>query len=154
MPSSYVLGQVQHGGARYVQETHMDIYGKVIVCEYLAPDGADYGAILSARAIALEAAEKSNEIERNISAIMGEGSLAKTVFRYSTKAENVGPLRDAFRSSNRDVSIMVADYLATLTDAQLRAIFSRTQAEVDTLRANRLIPAIDLANSLRAAEGE
>ena len=152
--SSYTLGHLQSGDRRYVTETHTDDFGVTYVIEYLAGELTNYAAVMAARAVAIFAEKKAAEISRNISAITENGSLAQTVFMRSAKAENIGPLRDAFRNSGREATIMIADYLATLTDAQLRSIFGKTQAEVDTLRANRLTPAIALANSLRAAGGE
>lgn len=150
----YVTGQTQADGRSYVRETHTDAFGDVVVCEYLASTNEDYTSIMNARAIAIDAEKKQSEISRNIASISEHGSLAVTVFRYSTKAENIGPLRDAYRHAGRETCIMIADYLATLTDAQLRNIFGKTQAQVDTLRANKLTPAIGLANSLRVAGGE
>lgn len=154
MSSSYETGQTQSDGRTYVRETHTDGFGDTVICEYLAPDSADHTAIMNARAIAIDAEKKQSEINRNIASISEHGSLAVTLFRYSTKAENVGPLRRAYRYAGRENCIMIADYLSTLTDAQLRNVFDKTQAQVDTLRANKLTPAIDLANKIRAAGGE
>ena len=152
--AAYQIGQTQADGRIYVRETHIDAFGDVAMCEYLAPPNEDYTAVMNARAIALGAEKKQSEISRNIASISEHGSLAVTVFRYSTKAENIGPLRDAYRRADRETCIMIADYLATLTDAQLRNVFGKTQAEVDILRAGKLTPAIDLANKIRNAGGE
>lgn len=154
MPSSYEMGQAQSDGRRYVRETHTDAFGDFVACEYLAADGTDYAAVMTARAIAIDEEKKQSEISRNIASISEHGSLAVTLFKYSTKAENISPLREAYRRAGRETCIMIADYLATLTDAQLRNIFGKTQAQVDTLRADKLTPAIDLANKIRNAGGE
>lgn len=152
--STYVLDRPQSNGSRYVREAHTDDFGDVVVCEYGPIGVVDYNQIMLDRGAAIASHKIAQEINRNVSAITENGSLAVTVFKYSTKAQNIGPLRDAYRSANRDSFIMIADYLSTLTDAQLRNIFSKTQSEVNTLRANKLTPAIDLANVLRTVGGE
>ena len=48
---------------------------------------------------------------------------------------------------------MMGDLLATLTDAQLRTAFGITQAQVVTLRANKLTPASEAATAMRAMTG-
>lgn len=48
--STHVVGHAQADGRRYVTETHTDDLGAVVVIEYLAPVGADYVAIRTARA--------------------------------------------------------------------------------------------------------
>lgn len=152
--STYALGQPQSNGSRYVKETHTDDFGDVVVCEYGPVGVVDYNQIMLGRGTAIASHKIAQEINRNVSAITENGSLAVIVFKYSTKAQNIGPLRDAYRSANRDACIMIADYLSTLTDAQLRSIFGKTQAEVVILRTDKLAPAVDLANKLRAAGGE
>jgi len=51
--SSHVVGHAQADGRRYVTETHIDDLGAAIVVEYLAPVGADYVAIRTARAASI-----------------------------------------------------------------------------------------------------
>ena len=152
--SSYALGHAQASGGRYVKETHTDDFGVVEVIEYGPIGVVDYNQVMLNRAISIAAAKVAAEIAGNISAIITNGSLAQVTLIRSTAAQNLGPLRDAYRAATREGCIMIADYLATLTDAQLRSIFSKTQAEVTVLRADKLTPAIALANSLRTAGGE
>ena len=153
MSSSYTIGHLQADGRRYVKEAHTDGFGDIVEIEYGPVAALDYNAVMLARAGAIDAGKKDQEIRHNIASIMMYGSLAGTVFKYSTKADNIGPLREAYRSATREACIMIADYLATLTDAQLRSIFGKTQAEVTVLRTERLTPAIALANNIRAAGG-
>ncbi len=51
--STHIVGHAQVDGRRYVTEQHTDDLGAVQVYEYLAPDGADYTAIRTARASAI-----------------------------------------------------------------------------------------------------
>lgn len=53
--SVHVEGPAQVDGRHYVTETHTDHLGGVYTLEYLAPVGADYVAIRTARAVSLEA---------------------------------------------------------------------------------------------------
>ena len=154
MTSSYTIGHLQADGRRYVKETHTDGFGDIVEIEYGPVAALDYNAVMLARAGALDAEKINGEINKNIANVMTSGSLASTVFKYSAKADNIGPLREAYRSATREACIMIADYLATLTDAQLRSIFGKTQAEVTVLRTEKLTPAIALANNIRAAGGE
>lgn len=52
--STYTLdAHTQVDGRRYVRETHVDSAGGEHVIEYLAEAGADYTAIMNARAVQL-----------------------------------------------------------------------------------------------------
>lgn len=53
--SVHAEGPVQVDGRHYVTETHTDHLGEAYTLEYLAPVGADYVAIRTARAASLEA---------------------------------------------------------------------------------------------------
>jgi hypothetical protein len=53
--STHVEGPAQVDGRHYVTETHTDHLGEAYTLEYLAPVGADYVAIRTARAVSLEA---------------------------------------------------------------------------------------------------
>ena len=48
--STHTEGPAQVDGRHYVTETHTDHLGETYALEYLAPVGADYVAIRSARA--------------------------------------------------------------------------------------------------------
>lgn len=52
--STHVVGPAQVDGRHYVTETHTDHLGEAYALEYLAPVGADYIAIRTARAASLE----------------------------------------------------------------------------------------------------
>lgn len=152
--SLFTLGHLQANGMRYVVETHTDDFAVTERVEYGPVGALDYSQIMLNRAAAIAAEKIASEVSQNISAIVHQGSLASIKLVRSTAAQNLGPLREAYRNADREAAIMVADYLATLTDAQLRNIFSKIQAEVTALRATKLTPAIDMANTIRAARGE
>ena len=48
---------------------------------------------------------------------------------------------------------MIGDFLASLTDTQLRNAFSMTAGQVTTLRTNKLTPATNAATTIRATTG-
>lgn len=52
--SSHTVGHAQVDGRRYVTEIHTDHIGEAHRIEYLAPVGANYESVMSARAIRIE----------------------------------------------------------------------------------------------------
>lgn len=138
----------------WVQETHTDNIGLLYVLRYLASVGTDINAILAARAITLAQQIKDGEIAANVAQVQALGSLAATTFNYSAGLENFAALRSAYATASQEQAVMIGDFLSARTDAQLRTAFGFTQAQVDTLRANKLTPAANLATSIRAAAGQ
>jgi len=57
-------------GRQYVTETHVDQYGVAITADYLADVGADFNAIMAARAVQLSQSLIDGEIE----AVLGNGT--------------------------------------------------------------------------------
>ena len=57
-------------GRRYVTETHVDQYGVAVIADYLADVGADYNAIMAARATQLS----QSLIDGEINAVLGNGA--------------------------------------------------------------------------------
>lgn len=47
--STYVVGNAQVDGRRWVTERHTDSASTIHVCEYLADVGTDYAAVMSSR---------------------------------------------------------------------------------------------------------
>lgn len=94
------------------------------------------------------------EITNNIVQIRTLGSLAVPTFVKSTVAQNAAAVRIAYQTATQLRAIMIGDFLSSLTDAQLRAAFGITQAQVLVLRTNKLTPAANSAASIRAAAGE
>jgi hypothetical protein len=101
--------------------------------------------------------KKQAEIQKNIRRIVRFGSAAligtHVTLAFSSAAENFTALRNEFAGLEREEAIMVADFLAARTDAQLRAAFSYSQAQVVALRTNKLNGAVILAENIRTASG-
>lgn len=135
-------------------ETHTDDFGVVTSAEYLADATVDYAAAMNARAVSIAAAKVAQEIGSNIAAIRSQGRDAVLTLKYSIRADNMSSLREVWRDANREESIMIGDYFASLSDPQLRNIFGKPQTQVETLRTNRLTPAASTAANIKTAAGE
>jgi hypothetical protein len=153
--STIIQDQLQKDGRRDIVERHVDSAGLVYLMRYLAPDVAwNAATVLAARAISLGTSIVTKEIENNINQIVTVGSLAVIVITYSTPAANFAALRAAYGAATRHQAIYIADFLSTLTDAQLQAAFGLTAPQVTTLRTSKLTPAVALASSIRASAGQ
>lgn len=144
---------IQHDGRRWVLEKHVDHLGIEHVRHWLAMVGENLNTALVAYASRLLTELRDVEISRNIALILIDGRLAATSTDYSTGAENFVVLRSGYQSATRAEAIFAGDFLASLTDAQLRNLFGMTQAEVTTLRTNKLTPATNAAATIRATAG-
>lgn len=151
--SSFTQEVAQKGGRRWTLEKHIDDFGVPHEFYYLADAGFDCNALMLLRASKILEWLADQEIAENIAEVTRLGSLASPKFVYSTAAANASALRVAYATMTREDAIMAGDFLSTLTDAQLRNAFNITQAQVDTLRANKLTPAATLAAEIRAATG-
>lgn len=143
----------QADGRRYIREVHTDHLGREHVVIYLCPAGFDAEAAMAARVAGLETGMRDGEIASNIANVFALGSLATVVRDYSTVAQNAAAARAAYQTATSFQAMMMGDYLATLTDAQLRTAFGLTQGQVDTLRTNKLTPASEAATAMRAMTG-
>lgn len=143
----------QRDGRRWVLERHIDHLGIEHVRHWLATAAEDLNVALAAYALRLLNELRDAEIGSNIAAILADGRLAVTSTNYSTGTENFAALRTAYQSATRTEAIFAGDFLASLTDAQLRNLFGFTQAEVTTLRTNKLTPATNAATTIRASTG-
>lgn len=120
----------------------------------LRPIAEDVNAYMAAHGAALLGSLKAAEIAHHLSRIVQDGSLyAIPALRYATVGDVRAALRELYRTATRTEAIMVADFLNTLTDAQLRALFNMTQTEVTALRLNKLQPTADSAAKIRAEQG-
>jgi hypothetical protein len=143
----------QRDGRRWVLEKHLDHLGIEHVRHWLATANDDLVAALANYAQRLLDALRDAEIGRNIGNVLADGRLAVTTTGYSTNLENINALRAAYQSSTRTEAIFIGDFLGSLSDAQLRNAFDITQAQVTTLRTNKLVPAENAANTIRASTG-
>lgn len=143
----------QSDGRRWILENHTDNLGVIYLVSYLANNGFDAAAALTARIATLEASIIFGEITTNVANVKSDGSLAVITFLYSTAGQNIAALRAAYLQSTKQEAIMIGDFLSSLTDTQLKNIFNMTATQVTTLRANKLTPAATIATSIRAAVG-
>lgn len=137
----------------------------MVVCEHVWDDGQiepavfeahsseDANSRLAAQISAREAGRVRAEINSNVNQVMANGSLAVIVIHASTNAQNLAALREAYQSATKIEAIMIGDFLSSLTDANLRNIFSMTQTQLNNLRSNKLAPAATAATTIRATVG-
>jgi hypothetical protein len=151
--SETVSTSVQRDGRRYVVERHVDHLGVEHLRTWLAGAADNLAAALAAYAAILVEILRQREITANIADILINGSLATVTFQHSTAAENRTELREAYRTASRTEAIFIGDFLNSLTNAQLQAAFSLTNAQVNSLRTTKLQPAADAAAIIRAATG-
>ncbi len=142
-------------GRRWILEIHTDNLGIVYEVWYSAPN-AQFGTAgpLATHAANLAADIASAEVALNIAGVLLQGSLAVPIFQYSTVAQNVAGLRAAYLTATKQDVIMIGDFLNSLTNAQLQTAFSMTAGQVTTLRTNKLVPAANLAASIRTTVGQ
>lgn len=152
--SAIVADDAQRDGRRRVRVLHIDHVGVQYPFVYLCAAGFDASAALASGATQLAADITAAEVAANIGAIVLLGSLASVSTTYSTVAQNVAALRAAFISATERGAVMIGDFLASKTDAQLQAAFGMTAAQVTALRSRRLTPAASAAATLRASVGE
>lgn len=143
----------QSDGRFWVTEVHTDHIGRQHIIRWLAAVGVDAAAVMLARVIRILEGLEQREIEENMASILENGSEAATTTHYSTPAGNFAVLRTLYKTATRVESVMAGDFLSSLSDANLRAAFDMTQAQVTTLRANKLTPAANIAASIRAQTG-
>lgn len=151
--SETVSVSTQRDGRRYVLEHHTDHLGVVWPRTWLAGAADNLAAALSAYAATLLDILRDREIGSNIADILTNGSIATITLQHSTAAQNRTALRGAYRTATRVEAVMIADYLNTLTNAQLATAFNTTTGEAATLRTNKLEPAATIASGTRAATG-
>lgn len=143
----------QADGRRWIHEMHLDQFSSEYSVMYLCPRVWDATAAMLARAAQLYADRVQGEIDANVNAVVTLGSLAEMVFKYSSAAQNIPALREAYKGATRTEAIFIGDFLNSLTDAQLRNAFNLTQNQVNSLRTNKLGPAATLAANIRSNTG-
>src|SRR5437867_2435808 len=92
-----LIGPPQRDGRQYVRETHTDNAGVAHVAEYLAVAGADYAAIMTARAVVVAA----QLVEAEIANWMARDDGPVIVLVYATKVQFAAPLRRAYLISTK-----------------------------------------------------
>ena len=110
-------------GRNWIREDHTDHLGVVHEVWYRMQTPAyDTNAALAARAVTLAADLAKAEVLENVVAVQASGSLAAPTFVHSTVAQNASGLRQAYQTATRIEAVMIGDYLASLTDGQLRFV--------------------------------
>ena len=153
--SAFALGQLQPDGRTSVTETHQDVpNGLTVVREYLAVPGADYAAILAAKAAQISAGLARDEAHAaTLVYVAGLAPVQQTKAQLLTRVW--GRVIEHQSSGNWTEFSRVMYWLTEklnlgdLTDAQGLAVFNAitgralTAAQWTTLRAGRITPAHD-----------
>jgi len=74
-------------------------------------------------------------------------------FNHSTPTQLAQRLRERFRDASRLEALQIARFLAALTDAKLKALFSLTNAQTTALRT-KLTDMMTTVDRIRATVGE
>jgi hypothetical protein len=118
------------------------------------PIADDVATFLAGEAVSLTQSLTDAEIASNIMDVATQGSLATPTLRYSTAAQNFAALRAVYQFATQLQSVMIGDFLNTLTNAQLATAFGITTSAAATLRTNKLAPAAAIATNIRANTGQ
>ena len=151
--ATYSVDQPQVDGRSVLTVTVTLSNGAQEIISLLVDANANYQALATSIGNDWLAGLAVMEIANNIAAVSSIGSLAAPVFVYTTAAQNAAALRQVYATMTQTQAVMSADYLATLTNAQLMAAFGLTLTQVQTLRTNKLTPAVSLAASIRSSTG-
>ena len=143
----------QANNLRYVTEAHTDHLGVIHRITVLRDATVDDDLELTRHAVQVPIDLRQAEISENLSTILRDGAAAVLTLNHSTAGQMRAALREAYRSSTRQETAFLGDFLGTLTDAQLQTVFSMTAGQVTTLRTNRLAPASALVASINSAVG-
>ncbi len=127
------------------------------------PGGEDVTVYINAHAanlvVSLIAAELAYAKSQILYGRATDGTLQNGRFaifpplRWATLNDALAEIRAFYAVAIQEEAIFLGDYLSSLSDAVLRNLFNMTQAEVNSLRTNKLTPARTLANNLRASSG-
>lgn len=150
--STFASGVPQRDGRAWIDEKHVDHLSRVYEILYLGLLNAA-ATRLSERAVLLATQAIDAEIAANLLLISTLGSVAAVTLDYSTVAQNAAAIRAAYVDATQAQAVMMGDYLAARTNAQLQVAFGLTAAQVTTLRTNKLTPAATAAATVRATTG-
>jgi hypothetical protein len=153
--SVFAVSQAQNDGRAWVRETHTDNVSIAHIVDYLAAAGADYTAIMTARApkIALAIAEAEYLIKVNTDA-------TPLPLLYQTGAEFADRFRSEYKDANQVLAAMRAYWIierinaGDLTDLQVRTAFGMTTTQYNSLKSTKLTPQHDFWVGVLAAVGQ
>lgn len=151
--SSVLSAAVQSDGRNQVHEVHTDLVGLTHDLSYLANVGADLNANLVLHATNLGNDLANAEIANNLNNAMtlGAGAVGLNKTIYSTAQQNTAALTAIWLSLLNTQAIFVGEYLNTLSDAVLQAVFGWTPAHEATIRSTYLVPYAAMAANIRSA---
>jgi hypothetical protein len=130
-----LVGPTQADGRQFVRETHTDNVAIQHFVDYLAAVGANYTAIMNARAITLAVQIADQEFADNL------GKTSGFTLNYQTRSELASRFRAIYLSATRDVACSMAYWLierindGTVTDAQVQAAFGLTALQYSNMKA-------------------
>lgn len=136
-----------------VREVHTDLAGVAHQIVYQAKVGDDLTAAMNAHAADLGANLAAQEVADNMNRAMTLGKFANNVTIYSTPAQNTAALNAAWPNLLNVQAIFIGEYLNTLSDAVLEAVFGWTPAHTASVRSTFLVPYASMAASIRSATG-
>lgn len=145
--SAVIADHPQAGGRRRVTEAHTDHLGGVHRVEYVAQAKVDVQAAMAARAPLIEAELAAAEIGANLERSAGDWS-----FRHCNRAQVAAAIREKFKTAAGIDALLLAERIAPLTDAQLKAAFGLNDAGVTALRA-KLTNQVAKLDAARAETG-
>ena len=123
MPFSITVGHAQKDGRRYVVEVHTDAQGEFSRVEYLAPIGADYNAIATAREPVLITSLADQEARSAVD----ENRQGST--RFQTAPEMLARIRGRYLQSVGEETCQIARWFVArlsegwITNAQCQTAF-------------------------------
>lgn len=117
-----------------MRESHTDNIGVVRIIRYLAAVGANYTAIMNARAVTLAVQIADQEFIDNL------GRTSGFTLNYQTKSELASRFRAMYQVASKDVAASMAYWLierindGTVTDAQVQAAFGLTAGQYASMK--------------------
>jgi hypothetical protein len=142
-----------HDGRKYVTEEILDTQGNFHPHLYLAAAGEDLQAHLLETQAQYEDALQVGELDRHYHLITERGSAAVITLRFVTPAQMRSYLRERFRETVGVQAAKLAQFLLTLTDNQLKSLFTVNDAQLATLK-QRLQTRADIVDDVDSMVGE
>jgi hypothetical protein len=151
--STFTITGIPADGTRIVHEIHIDLDRFAHDIVYTAPAGSDLAAAMADHATSLGADLAAQEVVANMNRAMTLGRFAANVTHFSTPAQNTAALTAAWPTLLNVQAIFIGDYLNTLSDAVLQAVFGWAPAYEANIRTVYLVPYAAMADSIRNATG-
>lgn len=151
--SAIVEDSSQADRRRWIRERHTDQVGIPHEFAYLCAAAFDAAAAMAARVPVINASLIADEVASNLAQVTTLGANATLTTVYATRGQTEAAIRSAYATAAQATAVTIGDYLATLTDVRLQALFGMSALQVTTLRTSKLTPAANNATSVRASTG-